>query len=123
MTPRRIARPALKVLWPEFSRNDKEMQRFIRAMKTMLPLRHANLITLYGAGKSGGYCWIAMEFVDGESLKQVIQRIGTAGMLDWRAGDTHRGPHRPRPAVRRAATDHPPQHQAGQYPRPQQRRK
>jgi len=75
---------ALKVLWPEFSRNDEEMQRFIRAMKTMLPLRHANLITLYGAGKSGGYCWIAMEFVDGESLKQVIQRIGTAGMLDWR---------------------------------------
>ena len=48
-------------------------------MKTMLPLRHANLITLYGAGKSGGYCWIAIEFVDGESLKQVIQRISAAG--------------------------------------------
>jgi pSer/pThr/pTyr-binding forkhead associated (FHA) protein len=75
---------ALKVLVPEFSKNDEEMQRFVRAMKTMLPLRHPNLVTLYGAGKSGPYCWIAMEFVDGESLTQVIQRIGTAGMLDWR---------------------------------------
>jgi serine/threonine protein kinase len=75
---------ALKVLWPEFSKNEEEMQRFVRAMKTMLPLRHPNLVTLYGAGKTGSYCWIAMELVDGESLTQVIQRIGTAGMLDWR---------------------------------------
>lgn len=77
---------ALKVLQPEFSKNDDEMQRFIRAIKTMLPLRHPNLVTLYGAGKTGGYCWIAMEYVEGESMTQVIQRIGTAGMLDWKYG-------------------------------------
>jgi serine/threonine protein kinase len=75
---------ALKVLWPEFSRNDEEMQRFVRAMKTMLPIRHPNLVALYGAGKNGPYCWIAMEFVEGESLTKVIETIGTAGMLDWR---------------------------------------
>jgi serine/threonine protein kinase len=75
---------ALKVLWPEFSKNDEEMQRFVRAMKTTLPLRHPNLVAVYGAGKTGSYCWIAMEYVDGESLTQVIQRIGAAGMLDWR---------------------------------------
>jgi serine/threonine protein kinase len=75
---------ALKVLRPEFSTNEEEMQRFVRAIKTVLPLRHPNLVTLYGAGKTGPYCWIAMEYVDGESLTQVIQRIGVAGMLDWR---------------------------------------
>jgi serine/threonine protein kinase len=75
---------AFKVLWPEFTKNDDEMQRFIRAMKTVLPLRHPNLVTLYGAGKTGPYCWMAMEFVEGESLTDVIKRIGTAGMLDWR---------------------------------------
>jgi serine/threonine protein kinase len=75
---------ALKVLWPEFSKNEEEKQRFIRAMKTMLPLRHPNLVELYGAGKSGPYCWSAMEYVDGEDLTHVIQQIGTAGMLDWR---------------------------------------
>jgi serine/threonine protein kinase len=75
---------ALKVLWPEFSRSDEGVQRFIRAMKTVLPLRHPNLVALYGAGKTGGYCWMAMEYVEGESLTRVIERIGTAGMLDWR---------------------------------------
>jgi serine/threonine protein kinase len=75
---------AFKVLWPEFSRNEEEMLRFIRAMKTMMPLRHPNLVALYGAGKTGPYCWIAMEFVEGESLTQVIARLGTAGMLDWK---------------------------------------
>jgi serine/threonine protein kinase len=75
---------ALKVLWPEFSRNEDEMQRFIRAMKTMMPLRHPNLVTIFNAGKTGPYCWIAMEFVQGESLTEVIQRIGVGNMLDWR---------------------------------------
>ncbi len=75
---------ALKVFGPEFSRNEDEVQRFVRAMKTMLPIRHPNLVALYGAGKTGAYCWVAMEYVEGESLTQVIQRIGTAGMLDWR---------------------------------------
>jgi serine/threonine protein kinase len=75
---------ALKVLRPEFSHDDAEMQRFVRAMKTVMPLRHPNLVALYGAGRSGPHCWMAMEYVEGESLTQVIQRIGVAGMLDWR---------------------------------------
>lgn len=74
---------ALKVMLPEFSQNEEERQRFVRAMKTMMPLRHPNLVAILGAGKTGNYCWIAMELVEGESLSQVIQRIGTAGMLDW----------------------------------------
>jgi serine/threonine protein kinase len=75
---------ALKVLLPEFSKNEEEMQRFVRGMKTVLPLRHPNLVAVFGAGKTGPFCWIAMEYVEGESLTQVIHRIGTAGMLDWR---------------------------------------
>ncbi len=59
------------------------MRRFIRSMKTMQPIRHPNIVRIRNAGKLGPYCWIAMDFVDGESLTQVIQRIGTAGMLDW----------------------------------------
>jgi serine/threonine protein kinase len=75
---------AFKVLWPEFSQNEDDMQRFIRAMKTMMPLRHPNLVTLYGAGKTGPYCWIGMELVEGESLTQILQRLGTANQLDWK---------------------------------------
>jgi serine/threonine protein kinase len=75
---------ALKVLWPEFSRDEEDVRRFIRAMKTMMPLRHPNVVTLFGAGKTGPYCFIAMELVEGESLTSVIGRLGTAGMLDWK---------------------------------------
>jgi hypothetical protein len=75
---------ALKVLRPEFSMDANEVQRFVRSMRTALPLRHPNLIQLHGAGRKGPYCWISMELVEGESLTQVIARIGVAGMLDWR---------------------------------------
>jgi serine/threonine-protein kinase len=53
-------------------------------MKTAMPLRHPNLISVYGAGRTGDFCWVAMEYVAGESMTQVIERIGAAGMLDWR---------------------------------------
>jgi serine/threonine protein kinase len=75
---------ALKVLEPAFSKNEEEMQRFVRAMKTMLPVRHPNIVTIIGAGKTGPFCWIAMDYIESESLTKVIQRIGVAGMLDWK---------------------------------------
>src|SRR5262249_55444602 len=77
---------AFKVLLPEFARDEEQKQRFIRGMKTALPLRHPNLISVYAAGKTGPYCWVAMEFIAGENMAQVIDRIGVAGMLDWRYG-------------------------------------
>ncbi len=77
---------ALKVLEPEFAGDEENMQRFVRAMKTMLPVRHENIVSIYAAGKNGPYCWVAMEYVDGENLEDVIARIGTMGQLDWREG-------------------------------------
>jgi serine/threonine protein kinase len=77
---------AVKVLGAEFIRNDEEVQRFVRAMRTMLPVRHPNLVAIYGAGKSGPHCWCAMEYVEGDSLARLIERMGTAGMLEWRYG-------------------------------------
>lgn len=75
---------ALKVLDPEFSSNQRSVKRFVDAMKSVLPLRHPYLIKFYGAGKTSGHCWIAMEYVAGESLAAVVGRIEQTGMLDWR---------------------------------------
>jgi len=75
---------AVKVLWPEYSRDDEGVQRLVRAMQTMLPLRHPNLVAVHGAGKTGGHCWVAMELVEGESLAERVRRAGGAGRLDWR---------------------------------------
>lgn len=75
---------AVKVLSPDRTSTDEERERFVRAMKTMLPIKHPNIVPLWNAGKSGPFCWAAMEFIDCESLTEVIQRIGVEGMLDWR---------------------------------------
>ncbi len=75
---------AVKVLSPDRAHSEEQKDRFVRAMKTMMPISHPNIVRIYNAGKNGPYCWAAMEFVDGESMTQVIERIGIEGMLDWR---------------------------------------
>lgn len=75
---------AVKVLKEDVAESDEQTERFIRAMNTMMPIRHPNIVRLYYAGKTGKYCWAAMEYVDGESLAKVIERVGVRGMLDWK---------------------------------------
>jgi serine/threonine protein kinase len=75
---------AVKVLTPQFTGDDEQRRRFVRAMKTMLPIRDDHVVRLYGAGKTGPYCWAAMEYIDGENLAQEIERIGIEGMMDWK---------------------------------------
>ena len=75
---------AFKALHPEYAGDEEEVQRFVRAMKTAVTLKHPNIVALHGAGKNGPVCWLAMEFVEGEPLTSIIERIGTEGMLDWR---------------------------------------
>ncbi len=75
---------AFQVMDPTFTENEDDVQRFVRAMKTVLPLDHPHLVRVLGAGRNGPYCWIAMEDIEGETMTQVIQRIGIAGMLDWK---------------------------------------
>jgi serine/threonine protein kinase len=75
---------ALKVIDPAFGKDDAAVRRFVKAMKTALRLRHPNLVTVYAAGKTGPYCWVATEYVAGESLSAIIGRAEVAGPLDWR---------------------------------------
>lgn len=75
---------ALKVYWPGLFTNDRAMSRFLRSMRAMVPLHHKHLVNLYAAGRSGGLCFTACEFIEGETAGEMIDRIGIAGMLDWR---------------------------------------
>jgi hypothetical protein len=74
---------ALKVFLPDFSRDDDEVKRFLRAMKTTLRLRHPHLVAILAAGRSGSLCWVAMELVEGVSLAQAVHQAA-AGAGDWR---------------------------------------
>jgi len=75
---------AVKVLSPTFTSTDEQKQRFVRAMKTMFPIRCERILRIYNAGKNGPYCWAAMEFIEGDNLADLIERIGIEGMLDWK---------------------------------------
>ena len=74
---------ALKLFHAELSKSDDDRERFLRGMKTMFPIRHPNIVRILNAGKLEERCWVAMDYIDGESLAKVIERIGIAGMLDW----------------------------------------
>lgn len=74
----------LKVLEPSFLKQDQAVEKFTDTMKAVLRLRHPHLLKVYGAGKTSGTCWIAKEYVHGDSLAAVIGRIDVAGKIDWR---------------------------------------
>jgi hypothetical protein len=74
---------ALKVLSPDFPKNDVELQNFVRALRVTPNLHHAHLVTVYGAGKIGSYCWISREYVDGESVARLITRLNNGEPFDW----------------------------------------
>jgi serine/threonine-protein kinase len=75
---------ALKVMPPAYALDERNREQFTRSMKLALPLRHANVVPVIGAGKTGPFCWVAMELVNGESLTATIRQVGVAGSLDWR---------------------------------------
>lgn len=74
---------ALKVFSPEMFGDERATRRFVRGIRAMMPLHHEHLVRLHTAGRWQGLCFAASEFVAGESLTHVIQRVGVAGMLDW----------------------------------------
>src|SRR5262249_29468205 len=76
---------AINVLHAEFARDEENLKRFMRVMKAAVGLHHPNVVALSGAGKQGEICWFAREYVEGESLTQLIERLGGAGkQINWR---------------------------------------
>ncbi|TWU56490.1 Serine/threonine-protein kinase PK-1 [Rubripirellula tenax] len=75
---------AIKVLRPQMATSDPQRERFTRAMQTVMPIKHPNIVRLRMAGRRGNYCWAATDWVDGCSVAALIDSIGISGMLDWK---------------------------------------
>jgi pSer/pThr/pTyr-binding forkhead associated (FHA) protein/tRNA A-37 threonylcarbamoyl transferase component Bud32 len=75
---------ALKVFKKEFAQNEASRQRFVRGVLTARLINHAHVVALHNAGATDGHCWIAMDYVEGESLAEWILRNGAAGLPDWK---------------------------------------
>ena len=64
---------ALKLLPPHFTVNPDRVRRFEREARAASALNHPNIVTIYEIGKSNTTHFIATEFVDGKTLRQLIQ--------------------------------------------------
>lgn len=64
----------IKVLFPEFLSNPEMVQRFLREASIIAIADHPNIVKLYGQGEWEGGLYIAMEFIQGISLRQYLLR-------------------------------------------------
>jgi serine/threonine protein kinase len=61
---------ALKFLPADFTSNPERLRRFEQEARAASSLNHPNIITIYEVGKADKLSFIAMEFIDGETLRQ-----------------------------------------------------
>ena len=67
---------ALKVLPPDTVANPDRRRRFVQEAKAASALNHPNIIHIYDINEADGVLFIAMEYVAGKTLDQVIARKG-----------------------------------------------
>jgi serine/threonine-protein kinase len=73
----RLARKvAVKILAQELSEDDTFRERFVRESLIAASLDHPNVIPIYDAGENDGLLFLAMRYVQGPQLKEVIETSG-----------------------------------------------
>ncbi len=72
-------RVALKVLLQRFLDDPNFVERFRREAKAAAGLNHPNLVSIYDWGEVDGTYFIVMEYVEGETLKDLVRRHGRLG--------------------------------------------
>jgi len=63
---------AIKILPAEFSADSDRLHRFEREARTASALNHPNIVTIYELGHHGSTHYIAMELVEGKTLREML---------------------------------------------------
>jgi serine/threonine-protein kinase len=71
-------RVAIKILDDRHASDDQFVERFRREAKNAASLSHPNIVSIYDRGEAEGTYYIAMEYLDGRSLKELIVARGPA---------------------------------------------
>src|SRR6476660_8666241 len=71
-------RVAIKILDDRHAADDSFIERFRREAKNAAGLSHPNIVSIYDRGEAEGTYYIAMEFLDGRTLKELILSRGPA---------------------------------------------
>lgn len=72
---------AIKILRPEFIKDEKFIENFRKESQAAAGLSHPNIVNVYDVGEEGNIHFIVMELIDGKSLSQVIEE---EGRLDYK---------------------------------------
>ncbi len=67
---------AFKVLPETLQENPQALKNFMREAKSAARLNHPNIVTIFDTGEQDGVYYIAMEHVDGSTLKEIVQARG-----------------------------------------------
>jgi serine/threonine-protein kinase len=67
---------AVKVMHREMSEQPDQIERFRQEARAVAKISHPNVVAVIDAGEDHGYPYIVFEYVEGETLKQRIARIG-----------------------------------------------
>ncbi len=73
---------AIKVLHERYARDDEFLERFRREAAAMAEMQHPNVVGIFDRGEFEGTCYIAMEYVDGPTLRQLINRTDGVSVAD-----------------------------------------
>ena len=64
---------AIKILRPEFTKDEQFVSNFKRESQAAAGLQHPNIVSVYDVGKAGSINYIVMELIDGRPLSDIIE--------------------------------------------------
>src|SRR3954449_7599627 len=67
---------ALKILRPELAASPKALERFKQEATAVAKVTHANIVQVYAFGVEDGIAYMALEYVDGKNLKEILAKKG-----------------------------------------------
>jgi eukaryotic-like serine/threonine-protein kinase len=67
---------ALKVMHAELARDDEFVRRFIGEARSVARLNHQNVVAVFDQGADGPFLYLAMEYVPGRTLKELLRERG-----------------------------------------------
>ncbi|MCL6106773.1 MAG: Stk1 family PASTA domain-containing Ser/Thr kinase [Actinobacteria bacterium] len=68
---------AIKILYKRYARDEEFVARFRREAQAAAGLNHPHIVSIYDRGEADGSYYIAMEYLEGRSLKDIIAEKGT----------------------------------------------